>query len=171
MEFAQFLWVIPTLKKHCRDDLVLLRKLMQKAQEIKTYEYDKKMALIYEDKRDEALLSLVSNTKCCRQCLANKRDYFWVREYQLKFLIHEDEFYECAQVSYPHLHFSESVRSSVKSLTVPFARIQKLIGEHLECLNREYALFLNTKPGYVTLAREFENSTRIECSTMARREG
>ena len=54
---------------------------------------------------------------------------------------------------------------------MPFARIQKLIGEHLECLNREYALFLNTKPGYVTLAREFENSTRIECSTMAGRGG
>jgi len=84
---------------------------MQKAQEIKTYEYAEKMALNLEDKRDEALLMTVSNSKCCRQCLSNKREYFKVREYQMKFLIHEDEFYECAQVSYPHLHFSDSVRS------------------------------------------------------------
>ena len=103
---------------------------MQKAQEIKTSEYVAKIALILENKRDEALLMMVSHSQCCRQCLSNKRDYFWVREYQMKFLIHEDEFYECALVSYPHLYFSESVRASVKSLTVSFDRIRKLIGEH-----------------------------------------
>ena len=84
---------------------------MQKAQEIKTDVYAEKMALILEDKRDEALLMMVSHSQCCRQCLSSKRDYFWVREYQLKFLMHEDEFYDGAQVSYPHLHFSDSVRS------------------------------------------------------------
>ena len=82
---------------------------MQKASEIKTDVYAEKMALNLEDKRDEALLMTVSNSKCCRQCLSNKREYFKVRAYQMKFLINEDEFYECAQVSYPHLYFSEEL--------------------------------------------------------------
>ena len=169
-EFADFLWSNRRLKEQCGDDLILLSKCIQKAEEIDEEMYDSEILLIMEDKREDALLMMVDAPRSCRQSVSNEKEYYECREFQMKYLVREDEFYDCANVSFRHLYFSENVGDSIKTLTVPFVRIQELIGDHLSFLDGEYTLLCDSqKKGYVKLAEEFDGRTGIECSAMSGR--
>lgn len=169
-DFSNFLLNNSELKEQCGDELILLQKFFCKAKEVDSDVYEKKKELILQNKREKSLLMMIDSSKCCNQCVSNKTEYFSAREYQMKYLVKEDEFYDCAVVSFNNLYFHEKVRSSIKTLTVRFKIIQELIGEHLSCLNRQYSLLRNTQLGFQKLADEFHIRTRIECSPMKGRD-